>query len=63
MVLETTLIQFLNVILPHVLQDQDIFYILASLVHIQEIMLWHMLALIDLSYSSGECKLILVSIS
>ena len=41
-----------NVILPHFLQFQDFFYILASLVQIQEMMLWSMLAIISTPCSS-----------
>ena len=42
-----------NAVLPRFLQVQDIFYILASLVQIQEMMLWSMLAPISLPCSSG----------
>ena len=37
----------INVILPRFLQVQDFFYISASLVRIQEMMLWFMLAIIS----------------
>ena len=42
-----------NVILPRFLQVQDIFQHLASLVQIQEMMLWSMLAIISLPCSFG----------
>ena len=42
-----------NAILSRFLQVQDFFYILASLVQIQKMIFWSMLALISLPCSSG----------
>ena len=52
-----------KVILPHFLQVLDILYIVASLVQIQEMMLWSMLAIISLRAVLAYGKLIEASIT